>query len=89
MLLHDARLAGVLDAVEPVLRPQLSRERYVSDVFAAKGPLGKLRCFAGASNVPLSTRMRMLVYAAWPGLLWPWFWLRRQVKGRFKSRSAA
>jgi glycosyltransferase involved in cell wall biosynthesis len=79
LLLEDARKAGVLDVVEPAIAPQLARERYIRDVFAAPGVRQALRCFSRAHEVPLSMRVRLLVYAVWPGLLAPWFWLKRRV----------
>lgn len=87
LLLSDARAAGVLDAVAPVIEPQLARERYVNEVFSAPDARAKLQCFLRAARVPPSTRLRMLVYAAWPGLLAPWFALKRLKS--LKSRSAA
>ena len=81
LLLHDARIAGVLDSVAPAIEPQLARERYVHEVFAATSTGARLRCFMHTARVPLSTRVRMLVYAAWPALLAPWFAIKR-VKRR-------
>ena len=83
LLLQDARALGEQAVVEPVIAPQLARERFIADVFAAPDVAQKLRRTLAARGVPLSTRLRLLVYAAWPGLLAPWFWLKRV------SRSAA
>ena len=84
LLLADAKVAGVLPVVEPVLMPQLRREEFIRDIFAAPTLAAKLQCFAAARGVPPSMRLRLLAYAAWPGLLAPWFWLKRSL-----SRSAA
>lgn len=80
LLLEDARALGALDVVEPAIAPQLARERFIAELFAGAGVAAKLRSIATARRVPLSTRLRMLVYAAWPGLLAPWFWLKRRTR---------
>lgn len=77
LLLADARVAGVLPLVEPVIAPQLQREEFIRDVFRAPGVADKVHCFVAARSVPRATRLRLLIYAAWPALLAPWFWLKR------------
>jgi hypothetical protein len=80
-LLADAAQAGQLAAVEAPLQARLARERFVRDLFAAGGPRRCIGVARRAHDVPLATRLRMLVYAAWPGLLAPWFALKRARPG--------
>ncbi|HEY1393009.1 MAG TPA: glycosyltransferase family 2 protein, partial [Methylibium sp.] len=82
LLLRDAELMGALADVQPVIAPQLVRERYIHDLFHAATLRGRLRCFWAAADVPLGARCRLLVYAACPGLLAPSFWLKRRFARR-------
>jgi glycosyltransferase involved in cell wall biosynthesis len=82
LLRQDAQRMGASAIVEPVIAPQLARERLVRDVFAAPSIARKLHCIASAAGVPWSTRLRLLSYAAWPGLMGPWFWLKRRARRR-------
>jgi glycosyltransferase involved in cell wall biosynthesis len=79
-LLADARVAGQLAAVERSLKARLAREELVRDLFASRRWAEQLSRAAKASNVPIAERVRLLVYAAWPGLLAPWFALKRRVR---------
>jgi hypothetical protein len=82
-LLADARLAGQLPAVEDALQRRLEREHFVRDLFAADTWAGRRRAWRAAPRVPVPTRLRLLVYAACPGLLLPLFALKRWLaRGR-------
>jgi glycosyltransferase involved in cell wall biosynthesis len=78
-LLADARKAGQLEAVAPVLNRQLAREVLIRDLFAARSIAERVRLVACSSAVPLSQRVRFAIYAGCPALLAPWFWLKRLV----------
>lgn len=81
-LLADAGRAGVLGEVETTLGRQLARERHVAAQLGAAGLAGRLRRFAADREVPLATRLRVLVYAQAPKLLAPFFALKRSRAGR-------
>lgn len=76
-LLADAKRAGQLHSVEDVISLQFEREVFVRDVFGARTLGGRWRAFISAPRVPLALRMRLLVYAACPALLTPFFALKR------------
>ena len=76
-LLLDARLAGQLEAVESALLRRLEREVYLRDVFAARSLQVQWQAFVTARRVPIATRLRLWMYATWPGLLAPFFALKR------------
>lgn len=78
-LLADATLAGQLEAVEDSLSRQFEREAYVRDLFAAHSLGGRWQAFVAARRVPTAWRTRIFVYAAFPGLLAPWFALKRRL----------
>jgi len=80
-LLADARVSGQLQAVENSLSARLRREFYIRDMFAADGLISRGRVFVKATGVPLSLRLRIAVYAAFPALLAPLFWLKRTLAG--------
>lgn len=77
LLLHDARLAGQLSAVESTLRAQLARQTFIHDLFAACGFSARLRVITAASDVPWSLRLRCSVYALFPAVLAPMFAAKR------------
>ena len=78
-LLRDAALAGVSDAVAPVLLAQLAREQHVAAQLAP-GPLAARwhRLWADRA-VPGALRLRLFVYAACPWLLAPGFAAKRAL----------
>jgi glycosyltransferase involved in cell wall biosynthesis len=76
-LLADARVAGQLQAVESSLTARLQREIYIRDMFAADGVVRRGRIFVQAAGVPLSLRLRVAMYAAFPELASPFFVLKR------------
>ena len=76
-LLADAARAGQLAAVEDALSLQFAREVFVRDLFGATSLGQRWRAFTAAPRVPLALRARLLVYAAWPTLLAPFFALKR------------
>lgn len=76
-LLADARSAGQLAAVEAALQRELERETFVHDLFASRDLATRWRAVAAARRVPLAARLRLLVYAACPGVLAPFFALKR------------
>lgn len=78
-LLADARTAGQLPAVEGALMARLARENFIRDMFAADCNGRRWAVFSRARAVPLSLRLRVTVYAAWPGLLAPFFAVKRLV----------
>lgn len=63
-----------------LLVPKLARERYTRDVFAARGFGAKAALFARTPGVKLGYRIRMFLYAAWPGVYRPFFALRALVR---------
>jgi hypothetical protein len=78
-LLRDAALAGVSAQVQPELQRQLARESHVASQLAP-GPLtARLRRALSDRQVPMSLRLRVLVYAACPALLAPGFALKRAL----------
>lgn len=76
-LLADAALADQLDAVEGALSLQFERELFVRNVFHARNFDTRWQAVVGAPNVGLALRLRLLVYAACPTLLAPFFALKR------------
>jgi glycosyltransferase involved in cell wall biosynthesis len=76
-LLADARIVGQLQSVEGALSARLAREVFIRDIFDARSLVQRGRVFLQASRVPLAARLRVLVYAAFPALLAPFFWLKR------------
>jgi glycosyltransferase involved in cell wall biosynthesis len=76
-LLADAQRAGQREAVGEALGRQLEREVYVRDVFGSRRLAARWRALRRATRVPWAWRLRVLVYAAWPGLLGPLFALKR------------
>jgi glycosyltransferase involved in cell wall biosynthesis len=78
-MLADAQRAGQLAAVEDGLSRELEREVFVRDVFAASNARERWRAFRAARRVPLSGRIRLLAYSAWPGLFAPWFFIKRKL----------
>ncbi len=76
-LLADATRAGQLAAVKDALSLQLEREVFVRDAFGAATLVQRWRAFTAARRVPLALRSRLLVYAACPALLAPFFALKR------------
>jgi glycosyltransferase involved in cell wall biosynthesis len=78
-LLRDARLMGQLDAVQAAFDTKLKRERFIRDVFAARGMGRQFGITLHASGVPTGLRLRMLLYAALPGIYAPFFFLKRRL----------
>ncbi|MDP9044902.1 MAG: glycosyltransferase [Pseudomonadota bacterium] len=76
-LMADAQRAGQWEAVRTPLTLQLERERVVRDLFAARAGPGRLRRLVGARQVPLAERVRLWVYASVPGVLGPFFAVKR------------
>ncbi len=76
-LLADARVAGQLPAVEAAILARLAREVFIRDAFAADSLAKRWYALREADNVPLSLRLRVVAYAAFPALLAPFFWLKR------------
>ena len=81
-LLADAERAGQREAVAAALEARLVRERFIRDIFAATTTGERIRLARGAHGVPREVRLRMLVYAAWPQLLAPFFALKRALPAR-------
>lgn len=81
-LLADARVMGQLPAVEAALQQRLARARFAAAVFAAPTALAKARTVLAASDVALGTRLRLGLYAIWPGAYAPFFSLKRMATRR-------
>ncbi len=80
-MLADAELAGQRAAVEAVLGGELARELFIAALFGAASLAQRWRALRSAPRVALALRLRLLVYAACPALLAPWFALKRLVAG--------
>lgn len=76
-LLADAQQAGQLAAVSETVGRSMDRELFVRDLFSAPSIVERWRVVGAARRVPLALRARLFVYAACPGLLWPFFALKR------------
>ena len=76
-LLRDARTMGQLEAVQAVFDAKLKRERFIRDVFAAPGMGRQVGIALRARGVSAGLRLRMWLYAAWPGVYAPFFFLKR------------
>lgn len=76
LLMTDARTAGQLQMVDLALTARLARERFIRDLFAADSLAARGRLLLASSDVPLSLRIRVFVYAAYPALLAPFFALK-------------
>ena len=76
-LLRDARTMGQFAVVQRAFEAKLDRERFIRDVFAARGMWRQLGVTVRASGVPLGLRLRTLIYAALPGVYAPFFFLKR------------
>ena len=81
-LLADAQVAGQLDAVRNELSQRLTRERHIQQLFGATSVLDKLALSLRAATIPLSLRIRWLMYAAFPWMAAPFFALKRVVARR-------
>jgi len=81
-LLADAQLAGQLDVVREALETRVARERHIEHQLAATSLAPKLARFVRDSAVPLGLRLRMLLYAGFPWVLAPFFWLKRSIARR-------
>jgi glycosyltransferase involved in cell wall biosynthesis len=78
-LLADARRAGQEHVVGEALEARLARERFIRDLFAAQTFRDRLRIAVRAAAVPITTRVRLFVYAACPALLAPFFAAKRRL----------
>ncbi|MEO8836199.1 MAG: glycosyltransferase [Caldimonas sp.] len=81
-LIADAQRAGQEAVVAPALESRLARERFIRDLFAARSTGERIRLTLSAGAVPAGVRLRMLVYAAWPQLLAPFFAVKRLLPSR-------
>ncbi len=79
-LLSDAKQAGQLEAVQKPLTERLAREVLIRDIFSARSVGEKVRLAFNANELRWTVRVRLLVYAAFPWLLWPWFAIKRLLK---------
>ena len=76
-LLADARTMGQLPAVEVALEQRLARERFIAAVFGARTVAARLRAITAARGVAAGTRLRVGLYALWPGAYAPFFVIKR------------
>ena len=81
-LLADAKVAGQLDSVRNELSQRLAEERHIQQLFGANSVLDKLKLSMRAATIPLSMRIRWLMYAAVPWLAAPFFAIKRIVARR-------
>ena len=73
----DALKAGCLEIVAPWLVKNLAYEEFIRDIFRCDQTWAKFALALGARGVPWSRRIRVLVYAAWPKALGPFFFVKR------------
>ena len=76
-LLRDATTAGRLAEVRGPLEAILRRERFIRDVFAARGTGRCIAVARRAHGVALGLRLRMFLYAAAPAVYAPFFFVKR------------
>ena len=76
-LMADAAKAGQLSTIEFALQARLGREQFIRDIFAGGSLARKLQLMAGGNGPPLPARLRFFVYATCPGVLAPFFMLKR------------
>ena len=76
-LLRDAASVDQLDIVQAAFDAKLQRERFIRDVFAQSGRGRKIGVALRAAGVPIRVRLRMLGYAALPGIYAPFFFVKR------------
>ena len=81
-LLRDAASVGQLAVVQAAFDAKLRRERFIRDVFAGPGRGRKMAVALRAAGVPIGLRLRMLCYAALPGLYAPFFFVKRLLARR-------
>lgn len=81
-LMNDARTMGQLPAVERALGARLERERFVHQLFGARSARAKAGIIARSTGVSWATRLRLGLYAIWPGALAPFFFLKRALTTR-------
>ncbi len=76
-LLADAALAGQLDSVQTTLTTRLAREQFIRNLFQTQRLWPAFRLLWSGRQVPLTTRLRLFLYAKCPGVLRPFFALKR------------
>ncbi len=81
-MLKDAERMGRLGEVGAHLERTLARERFIAALFGAAGTREKIGIAWRAGGQPFALRLRLLTYAAAPGLLAPFFALKRLVAQR-------
>lgn len=80
LMLADARRAGQAATLEPALQARLQQAEFIRDLFAGASWRRQLVMALRGPGPPFGQRLRLLVYAAWPGLLAPFFWLKRRLR---------
>lgn len=81
-MLDAARALQASPRVEDFLLGRLRREQYIEAMFHGKHPVSDFLAFAG---VDLGFRLRVAVYALCPGVLEPFFFLKRK-KRKWKEK---
>jgi len=76
-LQQDACTADVGEEMRAALAPKLARERWMHDIFAARGLEARLRLLLGGHAVKVGFRIRMFLYATMPWVYAPVFALKR------------
>jgi glycosyltransferase involved in cell wall biosynthesis len=87
-VLADARVAGVEPTVARALAPKIARETHVAAQLGEDATTAsRWRRLLGDHTVPWAVRLRVFVYAACPGLLAPFFALKRWTVRRRATRA--
>ncbi len=76
LLLKDCEALGCSPQVTHFWRTELAMARYTNTLFAKAGRLARLKFGLLGPGMPLTRRLRLMVYAVVPELLWPFFQLK-------------
>jgi hypothetical protein len=80
-LVSDAEKLGVGGPMRALLAAKSARETYVSAMFDERSLGRKSALFAASKDVDFGFRFRMFIYATWPWLLSPFFFVKRHLRG--------
>lgn len=81
LLLKDSQALGCSPRVTHFWRNELAMARYTNTLFAQIGRFSRLKFALTGPGMPLSRRIRLMVYAVAPELLWPFFQIKAVIKG--------
>nr|WP_248321759.1 glycosyltransferase [Caballeronia sp. Sq4a] len=76
----DADKVGVGERMRALLAGKSARERYVSALFDEPSAMRRLSLMSRSKDVSLGFRIRMFVYATWPWLLAPFFFVKWHLR---------